>query len=151
MHKIYVDEGVFNLSYMLPQIIYSYLLSSGINFIIEFLSLSENLIISIKYKKKIYLNQKRKIISNMKIKFVFFFSLAFILLLIFLYYISCFCCIYENTQIYLIKDSLLSLAFSSVLPFFINLIPGVFRISALRNKNRNKLCIYKISQYIEFI
>ena len=151
MHKIYIDSGSFNLNYHLPQIIYSYMISSGINFIIEYFSISENSIILIKSKKNITIHKKIKIISNMKIKFCFFFIVTFILLLIFWSYISCFCCIYENTQIHLIKDSLLSLGLSSIIPFFINLIPGIFRIPALRSKNSDKSCIYKLSQIIEFI
>ena len=78
MHKIYVDSGKFNLIYQLPQIVYSYLISSGINFIIEYLSLSKNTIILIKSKININLNIKRKIISSLKIKFCFFFIITFI-------------------------------------------------------------------------
>ena len=44
MHKIYEDSGEFNLSYQLPQIIYSFLISYVINFITEYLSLSEDAI-----------------------------------------------------------------------------------------------------------
>ena len=150
MHKIYIDSGSFNLNYQLPQIVYSYLISSGINLIIEYLSLSENTIILIKSKINIHLNLKKKIINDLKIKFGFFFIIIFILLFIFWYYISCFCCVYENTQMHLIKDSLLSLGFSSIMPFFINLIPGIFRISALRNKKSDKICMYKLSQIVEF-
>ena len=73
-----------------------------------------------------------------------------ILLLVFWYYISCFCCIFENSQIHLFKDSLMSLVMSLIYPFFINLIPGIFRITALRNKKGDKLCLYKFSQFIEF-
>ena len=151
MHKIYTDSGKYNLIYQLPQIIYSYLISSGINFIIEYLSLSEDSIIFIKSRKNINFQKKMKIIRKMKIKFCFFFIVVFILLLIFLYYIACFCCIYENTQMHLIKDSLLSLGLSSIIPFFKSLIPGIFRIPALRNKIGNNSCLYKISQIIEFI
>ena len=150
MHKIYEDSGKFNFLYQLPQITYSYLISSVINFIIEYLSMSENAIISIKSKRNINMNAKKKIISKMKIKFCFFFIVTFLLLLIFLFYVSCFCCIYQNTQIHLIKDSLLSLAISTFLPFFTNLIPGIFRIPALRSKKHDKSCLYKISQFIEY-
>ena len=87
----------------------------------------------------------------MKLKFCFFFIITFILLLIFWYYISCFCCIYENTQMHLIKDSLFSFAISSILPFFINLLPGIFRIPALRNKKGGNSSIYRLSQFIQFI
>ena len=80
MHKIYVDSGMFNLSYQLPQIIYSFIISYVINFIIEYLSLSEDAIISIKAKKIINLKQSKKIMNRIKIKFNFF------LLLVLYYY-----------------------------------------------------------------
>ena len=143
MHKIYIESGSFSLIHQLPQIVYSYLILSGINLIIEYLSLSDKTIISIKSGKSFIMNRKEKIIGYLKMKFCCFFIINFILLLIFWYYISCFCFIYENTQMHLIKDSLLSFALSSILPFFINLIPGIFRISALRNKNCDKSCKYK--------
>ena len=64
MHKIYIDSGDFNLNYQLPQIVYSYLISSGINLIIEYLSLSEETIILIKSKINIHLNLEKKIIKK---------------------------------------------------------------------------------------
>ena len=84
----------------------------------------------------------------MKIKFGFFFVISFILLLGFWYYISCFCGVYENTQILLIKDSLISFGLSLIYPFFINLIPGLFRISALKAKKGDKDCLYKFSNIL---
>ena len=150
MHKIYVDSGEFNLGYQLPQIIYSFLISYVINFIIEYLSLSEDLIISIKRSKIINLHKNKKIINCMKVKFLLFFIVSFILLLIFWYYITCFCCVYENTQIHLFKDSLMSFVISVIYPIFINLLPGIFRIPSLNNKKGDKLCMYKFSQIIEF-
>ena len=150
MHKIYIDSGSFDFYYQLPQIIYSSIISYVINFIIEYLSLSESTIISIKSKNQINLDIKNRVINCMKIKFCFFFIITLILLFIFWYYISCFCCIYENTQIHLIKDSLLSFAFSSILPFFICLIPGIFRILALNSKKNDKSYIYKLSQMLDF-
>ena len=150
MHKIYVDSGSFALSYQLPQILYSFLISIAINFIIEYLSLSEDAIISIKAKKFVNLFISKKIMKSMKIKFSIFFIISFILLLSFGYYISCFCCIYENTQIHLFKDSLMSLVMSLIYPFFMDLLPGIFRMPSLRNKKGDKLCLYKFSQFIEF-
>ena len=149
MHKIYVDTGVFNLNYQLPQIIYSFLISNAINFIIEYLSLSDDAINSIKGKKTINLSANKKIINCIQIKILFFFITTFILLLVFWYYISCFCCIFENTQIHLFKDSLMSFGISLIYPVFINLLPGIFRIPALRNKKGDKVCMYKFSQFIE--
>ena len=85
----------------------------------------------------------------MKIKFILFFILDFIFLLFFWYYISCFCVVYRNTQIYLIKDILLALLLSLLYPFVLCLIPGIFRIPSLRTSKQDKRCIYKLSLYIE--
>ena len=84
-------------------------------------------------------------------KFCFFFFVTPILLFIFWFYISCFCCIYENTQMHLIKDSLMSLGLSFIYPFFISLIPGIFRIPSLNNNKGNRIYMYKFSQFIENI
>ena len=66
-----------------------------------------------------------------------------------LYYITCFCGIYVNTQIHLIKDSLISLAISLLLPFVLFLIPGIFRITALRSGKPNRNIMYKFSGILE--
>ena len=88
--------------------------------------------------------------KRLKIKFSIFFIISFILLVCFGYYISCFCSIYENTQIHLIKDSLMSSLISLINPICINLVPGIFRIGALRCKKGNKICLYKLSQLLAF-
>ena len=66
----------------------------------------------------------------------------------FWYFISCFCGVYKNTQIILIKDTLISFGMTMIYPFGLNLIPGIFRISALRAKKQDKDCIYKLSEII---
>ena len=62
-----------------------------------------------------------------------------------------FCAIYANTQIHLIKDTLLSLVLSLLYPFGIYLIPGIFRIRSLSNDNYKKNYLYSISQVIQMI
>ena len=59
--------------------------------------------------------------------------------------------VYRNTQIHLIKDTLTSFALSLVYPLGIYILPGLFRIPALRAKNRNKKCLYKISKLVNLI
>ena len=41
MHKIYVDQGSFELAYQLPQIIYSTIISWFLNSLIQLLGLTE--------------------------------------------------------------------------------------------------------------
>ena len=80
MHKIYVDGGLFNFAYAIPQIIYSSIISSVINSLIRIISLSEKEIIKIKkdenYKKM--LKDIPKIKKCLKIRFASFFIVCFI-------------------------------------------------------------------------
>ena len=147
MHKIYEDQGNFNLSYQIPQILYSTIIISLITIIINYFSLSEKKICELKNTyKEINLSKE---LNSLLIKFIIFFILIFIFLLLFWFYLSCFCAIYINTQIHLIKDSLTSFSFSLVYPFGLYLLPGMFRIPSL--KNNNKEYMYKISKIIQII
>ena len=147
MHKIYIDEGAFNFIYQLPQIIYSTIISNIIDYLVKFLALSEDNILKLKQEKNNdSLNKNKNIlIKVLKVKFALFFVLTFILLLIFLYYITCFCGVYVNTQVHLIKDTVISFAFSFFYPFIIYLFPSIFRIYSLRHKKQDKNYSYQIS------
>ena len=153
MHKIYIDEGKYNIIYQIPQIIYSGIISGVITTIIKYLALSESLILEIKDSKTIEeLELKNKEnLRILKIKFIFFFIITFILLFVFMFYITCFCGIYENTQIHLIKDSIISFGLSLIYPFGLNLIPGICRIPALRAQKKEKEYLYKISKLAQSI
>ena len=52
MHKIYIDQGMFNFIYQIPKILFSTIISSSINIIIKLLSLIERNILEIKNEKK---------------------------------------------------------------------------------------------------
>jgi hypothetical protein len=153
MHKIYEDEGVVNYLYQLAQIIYSTIISSVIGIVLKKLSLIENTILDIKRKKKSHkaIEMLMNAHKHIKIQFAIFFVLSFLLLLFFWYFIACFCGIYINTQMILINDTLISYGLSMVYPFGLNLLPGLFRIPALRSKKKDKECMYKISIYISLI
>jgi len=151
MHKIYVDKGNFNFIYQIPQILYSSLISSAINSIVSYLSLSEKRIIEFK-KDRIMTEKKiRNLINCLKVRFVLFFIVEFSLLFLFWYYLSCFCTVYKNTQIHLIKDTLISFGLSLVYPLLLYLIPGLFRIPSLRARRANRTCLYKISKAFHLI
>ena len=104
MHKIYEDKGNFNFIYQIPQIIYSTIISNIIIIIIAYFSLTEKNIIEMKNINQNQNDKISKILKCIKIKFISFFIINYLLLLLFWYYISCFCAVYKNTQIYLTKD-----------------------------------------------
>ena len=151
MHKIYEDGGDFDLIYQIPQILYSSIISSILYNILKLLALSENIALEIKMQKNIVEinNKENKAKLLLKLKFIFFVFISFIFLFSFFYYLACFCAVYKNTQIHLIKDSIISFGLSLIYPFFIYLIPGFFRISALRAKNMENM--YKFSQFLQII
>ena len=147
MHKNYEDSGIFNLAYSIPQIWYSFIISSDINSLIRFLSLSDNQIIKIKQEKN-YLKAKEEsetIKTCLKVKYFLFFIFSFISLSFFSYYLVCFGSIYKNTQLYLLKDTLISFGISLIYPFIIYLIPSSLRIMLLRRPNY----IYKFIKLLQ--
>ena len=145
MHKIYTDQGKFNLEYQIPQIVYSTLIVCGINILINYLALTENDIISLKSIQSplIIKIKKRKIIYKVFIYFI----ISFLFLLFFSFYLSCFCFIYENTKFHLFKDTVISFGLDLIYPLFLCLIPGIFRRCALKKTGKN--CLYKFSQIIQ--
>ena len=100
IHQIYEDEGQFKFIYQLPKIIYSTIISSVINTIIRFFSLSEKDILKLKNDNNIqdFISKKKKLYKCLRIKFIWFFKIGFLFLFLFWYYLSCFCAIYKNTQ-----------------------------------------------------
>ena len=150
MHKIYEDKGIFNFIFQLPSILYSTLISSFTNFIIKKLALSENSVMELRHikNKKNAQEETIKLYRRLMIKFNLFFYISLLLLIFFWYYISIFCIVYNNTQIILIKNTITSFSFSLLYPFGLNLLPGIFRIPALRAGEKNKECLYKFGSII---
>ena len=150
MHKIYENEGNYNFIDQLPQILFSSLISVVLNTILKFLSLQEDNILDFKKSKNVKnLNNKgEKLFNKLKIKFLIYFIISFIFLLFFWYYLAMFCAVYKNTQIHLIKDTLISFGLTFVYPFVIYLFPGIFRKIALKNKTEYLYIISKLLQMI---
>ena len=151
MHKIYQDKGEFNLLYQIPQILYSTIISKFIDVLIKNFSLTQDIFVGLKQTRNIKNNdyKHKKLLFSLKIKFILFFALTFIFLIFCWYYITCFCGIYTNTQTHLFKDSFISVGTSLFIPFVLYLIPGIFRIIALKAKRQNLKCLYKFSLFLD--
>ena len=128
MHQIYEDEGKYNFSYQFPKILISAISSTIIlRIILITLVLTDKSILQVKLQmtRKLATSLKYKILKCINIKLAIFFVLNFILLVLFWYYLTCFNAIYENTQIYLIENTMISFALSFIYPFIINIIPSI--------------------------
>ena len=89
--------------------------------------------------------------SYLKKKILIFFIICLLLLFFFLYFISCFCAVYPNTQIILFKDTSFSFLVSLVYPFAIYFFPPIFRIPALRATKKDKNIVYKIGNIMALL
>ena len=151
MHKIYSDKGDFDFIYNLPQILYSAAISGFINALIQAMALTSSSFINLKEKGN--KNNIKKIAEEtktiIKIKAFLFFAVSIALLVAFWFYLGCFCAVYRNTQIHLIKDTLISFGTSMIYPFAIYIIPGIFRIPSLKKKDSEFM--YKFSKAIQIL
>ena len=152
MHQIFKDNGKYNLIYQLKFIFASAVLSTVLlRIILATLVLTDKSIFEIKCQPNLINANilKKKTLKCMKIKFAVFFVLNMILLSLFWYYLTCFNAIYQNTKIYLIKNTLISFGISLIYPFILNIIPAILLNLSL--KKGNKECLYNTSKIIQIL
>ena len=147
MHKIYEDEGSFDFTYQLPQMFYSFIISTILQGLLSILGLYEQSIIEYRINNK---NDYSKVLLTIRIKIAMFFIITFLLLFFLWVYLGCFCAVYKNTQIHLLMDVASSFGISFISPFFIYLLPGMFRIPALK-KNTKRPMMYKFSRLLQLL
>ena len=150
IHKIYKDEGAYNFIFFIPFIFYSFIISHFFFVTIKYFSLSESNICEINYMSK---NKSSSLIDKIKrciiIKYILFYTLSIAFLFFFWYSLSSFGAVFQNTQKFLIMNTMISFCFSLIYPFIINLLPALLRLYSLKNSKRE--CIYKINRFIQFI
>ena len=149
IHKIYEDEGSYNFIYLVPHIFCSFAISHTINTVVKFIFLSERNIYEIKCQKIYDWEEVDKIKRNLVIKYICFYCLGTICLIFFWYYLSSFGAVYQNTQIYLIKNIAISFAVMLVYPFIISIFISIMRNQALNGNNKE--CLYKVSKFMQYI
>ncbi len=148
IHKIYKDEGFYNFNFLVRHIFCSFAIAHTINTALKFVFLSERNIFEIKIKKNSYdVSEKNE--KRIVIKYICLYSIGLAFLIFFWYYLSSFGAVYQNTQVYLIKNTSISFAVALVYPFIINIFVAMLRIFALKGKNNE--CLYKISRYCQYI
>ena len=165
MHQIYQDEGKYNIIYQMPFCTYSAIISTIIlRIILSTLVLTEKNVLEVKSQKSknSAILKKKKILKCIIIKYAIFSILNLMLLITFWYYLTCFNALYENTQINLIINSVISFTISSIYPFLINIVPAFFRNDILykrpikkeklkKNDLEDLKYIYKISKWLQLL
>ena len=151
MHKIYESKGKFDIYNQLQIIFYSTLISAILNFPLNFLALTNDSILNFKNDNAKNKTKKKakNLMDTLSIKFILYFIISFLFLLFFWYYISMFGVIYKNTQIHLLKDTLVSIGISFLYPFGTYLLPGFFRIFSLSKRRNKRKCLYNFSKFLQ--
>ena len=128
IHEIYVMEGKYDYIYFLPKIIISFAISYVITNIIKYIFLSERNLLQI--RKQTIVSMAHEIASKEKRNIVIKYTMFFILGLIFLAFvgilISSFGAVYQNTQMFIFKNALISFSMSLCFPFIIDFLFSKF-------------------------
>ena len=153
LHKIYEEGGKYNILYFLPKISISFGISHIIYIIIKFLFLSERNILEVKIQPDLSRanDTAEKVKRNLVIKYIIFFILGIIFLIFFWMLLSSFGAVYQNTQIFIFKNALISFSMSLCYPFIIIIFPSIFRIYALNLKEKNNECMFKLSKFLQIL
>ena len=130
--------------------VYSSLLSMTLLIMLKFICLTHNSVRVLRKFKDIEYARKKSIcvLRCIKIRVVIYYILSFAFLAIFGYYILCFCAIFENTQIQLVKSTLTSWLISLIYPLIICFITSIFRALAFKCNNR---ILYLIKTLMQFL
>ena len=149
IHKIYKDNGKFNPNYLVPQSIYSFIITHIVLSVIKYFVLTDKDIYELEIQESEIkaLEKVEKVKKNIIIKNICFFVIGSIFLLFLWYYLSSFGSVYQNTQYYLIKNALISFGISLIYPFIMNIFPALLRIYSLKKSNRKY--IYNISKILQ--
>ena len=153
LHEIYAIGGKYDFMYFLPKITISFAISYVITNIIKYIFLSERNIFEIRIQPTyslaydISLKEKR----NLVIKYTIFFILGIIFLAFFWMLLSSFGAVYQNTQIFIFKNALISFSMSLCFPFIIIIFPAIFRICALNSNEKNNEYMFKLSKFLQIL
>ena len=130
--------------------VYSSLLSTTLLIMLKFICLTHNSVRVLRKFKDIDYARKKSIcvLRCIKIRVVIYYVLSFAFLAIFGYYILCFCAIFENTQIELVKSTFTSWLISLIYPLIICLITSIFRALSFKCNNR---ILYRIKNLMQML
>ena len=122
----------------------SYVISSGLFYILRYLSsfapMLELLFSDVRGKEAIdKMTQKAK--QKIKRKMILFYIIQYIVIVLSMYYLSCFCCVYHSTQNVWFICGCCSLCINLIICLLLCIIQSLLRFSGLKCKSE---CIYNI-------
>ena len=153
IHKIYENGGKYEIKNYIFIILISFAISYVISRLIIFIFLSERNLMEIKNQKTLETSNDivPKVQKNLVIKYIIYFILGLIFLAFFWLLLSSFGAVYQNTQIIIFKNALISFGISLIYPIIFNIFPSIFRILSLNSESKDMDCMYSFSKIIQHI
>ena len=154
IHELYEKKGVVtytdNIISNLGSIILSIIIASIIKSIMLYLSLTDTDVIDIKDTRTISREEKiNRALIKVTSKTTLFFITNFMILTILWIYVGSFGVVFNNSQMFLIVNGIVTFCGVLLLPFLYCLLTAALRMKALNEKNKESL--YKFSQFLELI
>ena len=151
--KVSYLKSAKNLSSVWTQLdntIYSSLLSSIILIMLKLICLTHNSVRQLRKVRDVEKAQEQSIciLRCIKVRIVIYYILSFAFLLVFGFYVLCFCAVFENTQIALIRSTLTSWLISFIYPLIICLFTSIVRSAAFKCKSK---CLYFVKTMMQFL
>ena len=130
--------------------VYSSILSSTFLIILKFISLTHNSIRSLRKIKNVKEAKEKSVclLKCIKLRIFIYYILSFAFLIIFGFYVLCFCAIFENTQLILVKSTFTSWLISLIYPFIICFITSFFRSISFACESK---CLYLVKQLLQML
>ena len=153
LHDIFIFKGKIGIFFYIYKIIVITFLSLIIKNILLLLIFTENNVVSIREENETDKTEKiRNVLTAVTMKCYLFFVFNLFSLIFVWVYLSCFFTIFKNTQIFVIKNTLISFGISLIIPIVLGFIPCSIRMFSLANReSQNRLCQYYLSKILHVL
>ena len=150
LHEFYISKGQLNIIKHLSKILYASLASLFI----------KSILLATIFTEKNFLKIKKLILAGklgkgeetlaISVKSLCFFPISIMVLLLSCFYVICFGVVYKNSHINILIISAISFLIQLIVSIVFYLVPSIIRLHSLKSK-RNKECLYRFSQLLQFI
>ena len=156
LHNLYISEGRIEIFSNITKILFSVLISTTIKNILLLVCFPEKDILKIRKSGIQKIHKKnpavQKSLTMVVIKCYIFFFISFIILSFIWIYVFSFFIIFENTQMYVIQNTIISFGISIFAPFILYIIPAIIRnISVKSDGAHGNYCLYAIAKILQII
>jgi hypothetical protein len=130
--------------------VYSSILANTLLIILKLLCLTHNSVRKLRKINDVSMAQEKSIsvLRCTKARIIIYYILSLFFLIIFGYYVLCFCAVFENTQIELVKSTFTSWLMSLFYPFIICFITSIIRAASRKCKSK---CLHFLKRIMEYL